>query len=228
MEFVVRLQSAIRKIQTTVYLSPPVLLLPPPERFLRTVNSANPSMTRLQVLRRDRYRCRCCGQRGDEITLEVCGIHPNARAVEEMRTLCHRCRNSADEAAIQVAAVPDLSQHLLRPFRTKPVLLSRTRRRKEKRESCSSAQCAPAEIKAHPHRCLVEFRSSINCIRAATPLSLAHRAASAMEVAGSLRLFGRTIMGSSQLPVVLSRDTGRRVRLRLSDCLLRKAIHSLC
>jgi len=49
------------------------------------------SRLRLQVLRRDRYRCRWCTQAGDEITLEVCQTHADAPDVEGNITLCAYC-----------------------------------------------------------------------------------------------------------------------------------------
>jgi len=125
MEIVLRLCSAIRKIQTAVSLAPRVRRAAPRERSWRTVNSANPSVMRLQILWRDRYRCRCCGQRGDDVTLEAWRTQPNATAIEQMLTLCHRCRNLADEAVNNVSAVPGFSQLLLRPFCVKPDRFSR-------------------------------------------------------------------------------------------------------
>jgi hypothetical protein len=52
------------------------------------------------VLRRDRYRCRGCGEDGDEITLALQPIHPAASNAEEMLTLCARCENLARRCSI--------------------------------------------------------------------------------------------------------------------------------
>lgn len=47
----------------------------PPRHPTDSVNAAmSPSGMRLELLRRDHYRCRRCNKGGDEITLEVCAI----------------------------------------------------------------------------------------------------------------------------------------------------------
>lgn len=48
---------------------------------------------RMRVLRRDRYRCRACDRKGDEITLCVYPIRPLRSHVETMVTLCAGCQS---------------------------------------------------------------------------------------------------------------------------------------
>ncbi len=48
---------------------------------------------RMRVLRRDRYRCRACDKKGDEITLRVCPIRPLGSHVEASVTLCASCQS---------------------------------------------------------------------------------------------------------------------------------------
>jgi hypothetical protein len=48
---------------------------------------------RMQVLRRDHYRCRACDKKGDEITLHVYPIRPLGSQVETMVTLCASCQS---------------------------------------------------------------------------------------------------------------------------------------
>ena len=58
------------------------------------------SRARLQVLRRDHYRCRRCNQMGDEITLEVRHIRPGASSIEETITLCAHCRDIVEQSNV--------------------------------------------------------------------------------------------------------------------------------
>lgn len=67
----------------------------------------NPSRMRLQVLQRDRYRCRGCNRTGDEITLEVRQIRPGATGVDEMVTLCTPCRHLVEQWNIAASSGPE-------------------------------------------------------------------------------------------------------------------------
>jgi len=97
MEFISGVENATRKIRTTICAWTPISLHPPrlPIRHIDTL--ANPSRMRLQVLRRDRYRCRSCNRVGDEITLEVLPIWPRASTIEEMLTLCVHCKKLVEQ-----------------------------------------------------------------------------------------------------------------------------------
>ena len=112
MEFVASFQNATVKIRTTILLSPPILLSPQAIRVRRIDATVNPSWLRLHVLRRDRYRCRCCGQKGDEVTLEVRRIQSSASNIEEMLTLCVHCRRLVEQWNIAATNSSEFLQHL--------------------------------------------------------------------------------------------------------------------
>lgn len=97
MAFVASFENAARKIRTTIYVWAPISLHPPRVRTRYIEGGLNRSKMRLQVLRRDCYKCRGCNQAGDEITLEMRQIQPGASTIEEMLTLCVHCRNLADQ-----------------------------------------------------------------------------------------------------------------------------------
>jgi 5-methylcytosine-specific restriction endonuclease McrA len=63
----------------------------------------NASKMRLQVLRRDHYKCRVCHWMGDEITLEVHPVCPSAASIDNMFTICARCRNLIETWAVVTA-----------------------------------------------------------------------------------------------------------------------------
>ena len=100
MTFEAAFVNAARKIQTTIWVWAPISLRPHRVRTRYTEARPNPSKLRLQVLRRDRYRCRNCNRMGDEITLEVSKIRPCAATIEEMLTLCVHCRDLAEQRDI--------------------------------------------------------------------------------------------------------------------------------
>jgi Zn finger protein HypA/HybF involved in hydrogenase expression len=52
---------------------------------------------RMYVLQRDRYRCRACHRRGDEITLHVDLIKPVPANVNALMTLCTSCHRTAQD-----------------------------------------------------------------------------------------------------------------------------------
>jgi len=97
MEFVTCLQNATRKIRTSIDVSPSISVCSRSVRETETVFSANPSKIRLNVLRRDRYRCKRCGQTGDEVTLDVLRTGPEASSIEAMITLCAHCRDLVEQ-----------------------------------------------------------------------------------------------------------------------------------
>lgn len=72
------------------------------------------SKQRLQIIRRDRSRCRGCDRKGDEITLEVYPIHPEAHDLHELLALCTNCRAIAKDRHIASNHIPDFLRHLWR------------------------------------------------------------------------------------------------------------------
>jgi hypothetical protein len=72
------------------------------------------SKRRLQIIRRDRSRCRGCDRKGDEITLEVYPIHPGAHDTYELLALCTNCRSIANDRHIASDHIPDFLRHLWR------------------------------------------------------------------------------------------------------------------
>lgn len=97
MEFVINLHNGAQKIRTSVYMTLTTSMWSPSGREKEIDGSANPSKTRLNVLRRDHFRCRKCGQAGDEITLEVLRTRPEDATIEAMITLCYPCRVSSNK-----------------------------------------------------------------------------------------------------------------------------------
>jgi len=93
MEFVASFESSGLKIRTTISARTLISLRPQRVQVRHIDGRTNASKMRLQVLRRDHSRCRNCNQPGDEITLEVRPIRPGATTIEEMLTLCARCRS---------------------------------------------------------------------------------------------------------------------------------------
>jgi 5-methylcytosine-specific restriction endonuclease McrA len=96
MTFAAPFENVARKIRTTIYVWAPISLRSQRVRTSYTRARMNASKLRLEVLRRDRYRCRNCNRMGDEITLEVRQICPRASTIEEMLTLCVHCRSLAE------------------------------------------------------------------------------------------------------------------------------------
>ena len=70
----------------------------------------------MKIVRRDRYRCRGCDRRGDEVTLEIHQIRPGASDMSGMLALCPRCRQLARAFQLSGDHIPDfllqLSRHL--------------------------------------------------------------------------------------------------------------------
>ncbi len=68
----------------------------------------------MKIVRRDRYRCRGCDRKGDEVTLEIHQIFPGASEVSEMLALCTNCRAVASAFQLAGTDVPDLLRQLWR------------------------------------------------------------------------------------------------------------------
>jgi len=66
------------------------------------------SRRRLQVVRRDRSRCRGCDKKGDEITLEVHAIYPEAHNVDDLLALCTNC--------LEIATIYQITSHYIADF----------------------------------------------------------------------------------------------------------------
>jgi hypothetical protein len=111
MEFVTSVETATKKIRTTIHAWTPISLHPQ-RRFRGIAALANTSRMRLQVLRRDRYKCRGCNLAGDEIILEVQQIRPRASTVDELLTLCVHCRNLAEQRKITTDSAREFLQQL--------------------------------------------------------------------------------------------------------------------
>jgi hypothetical protein len=69
---------------------------------------------RMKVVRRDRYRCRGCDRRGDEVTLEIHQICPGASEIAGMLALCPNCRELANAFQLSAAHIPDFLRQLWR------------------------------------------------------------------------------------------------------------------
>lgn len=69
---------------------------------------------RMKVVRRDRYRCRGCDRRGDEVTLEIHQICPGASDIAGMLALCPNCRELANTFQLSGDHIPDFLRHLWR------------------------------------------------------------------------------------------------------------------
>jgi hypothetical protein len=100
MQIAVSFRNATWKIRAASSMTSPAALLYRPFEPVKRQATSNPSWTRLRVLRRDRYRCRGCGEQGDEITLGIQPIHPAASSADEILTLCARCQNLVNRCNI--------------------------------------------------------------------------------------------------------------------------------
>jgi hypothetical protein len=67
---------------------------------------------RLRVLRRDRFRCRGCDKKGEDIPLTVHQIAPGPYLVDETLTLCLRCRSLAKTLELKGIDIPDFLRQL--------------------------------------------------------------------------------------------------------------------
>jgi hypothetical protein len=93
MEAAASFRIAVRMIRTINRVTSPRPLFYQAFRQEKTDVASNLSWMRLRVLRRDRYRCRGCGEKGDEITLGLQPIHPHPSNADEILTLCARCQD---------------------------------------------------------------------------------------------------------------------------------------
>lgn len=75
---------------------------------------SNWSGQRLKVVRRDRYRCRGCDRKGDEVTLDVHLIHPEASSIDAMLSLCPNCLELASTLKLSGNHIPDFLRQLWR------------------------------------------------------------------------------------------------------------------
>jgi 5-methylcytosine-specific restriction endonuclease McrA len=112
MTSVASFENVARQIRTTIYPWPPIPVRPPQAQTSYTRAQMNPSKMRLQVLRRDHYRCRSCNRTGDEITLEVREICPRASTIDEMLTLCAQCRSLVEQRDITASDAHDFLEQL--------------------------------------------------------------------------------------------------------------------
>ena len=118
MEFVFGVSAAARGIRSVVNLSVPISL------FLRDSHKAvlkwqrytryKESRMRLRILRRDRYRCRGCDKKGDEVTLEVKQIDRYSSRPEGFLTLCTPCGDLIQKLEAKTDQIPDVLQQIWR------------------------------------------------------------------------------------------------------------------
>jgi hypothetical protein len=67
---------------------------------------------RMRVLHRDRSRCRGCDRKGDEATLCIHLIKPDASGIDTMVTLCLKCSDLAMENGMESDTIPHFLRHL--------------------------------------------------------------------------------------------------------------------
>jgi hypothetical protein len=70
------------------------------------------SHLRVKVMRRDRYRCRVCDRRGDEITLSAHCIDSIGLSKDRMLTLCETCRKTASDRKLVDISVAEFLRSL--------------------------------------------------------------------------------------------------------------------
>lgn len=83
----------------------------------------NWSGQRLKVVRRDRYRCRGCDRKGDEVTLDIHLIRPQASDINAMLALCPNCRGLANRLKLSCDHIPDFLRQLWCNFHSAPKLI---------------------------------------------------------------------------------------------------------
>jgi len=69
---------------------------------------------RMRVLHRDRSRCRGCDKKGDEVTLCIHLIRPDASGMDAIVTLCIKCSDLAIENGLESDVIPHFLRHLWR------------------------------------------------------------------------------------------------------------------
>jgi hypothetical protein len=69
---------------------------------------------KLKIIRRDRYRCRGCDKRGDEVSLGVHPIRPELSNGTGMLALCANCQRLANAIGLSGIDIPDFLRQLWR------------------------------------------------------------------------------------------------------------------
>ena len=67
---------------------------------------------RMRVLHRDRSRCRACDKKGDEVTLCIHLIRPDASGMDAIVTLCIKCSDLAIENRLEGDVIPHFLRHI--------------------------------------------------------------------------------------------------------------------
>ena len=111
MEFTIRLRQAVQMFR---FLQRPRLDSHCDRSGLVIDSPLSWSGQRMKVVRRDRYRCRSCDRRGDEVTLEIHQICPGASDITGMLTLCPNCRELANAFQLSGTHIPDFLRQLWR------------------------------------------------------------------------------------------------------------------
>lgn len=69
---------------------------------------------RMRALSRDRSRCRGCDTKGDEVTLRIHLIRPDASDLAAWVTLCVKCDELAKDKKLEGISIPEFLRHLWR------------------------------------------------------------------------------------------------------------------
>lgn len=72
------------------------------------------SRLRIKVLRRDRYRCRGCDKKGDEITLSLYRLEEPVLRPDRAISLCVPCHEVATQERLTGRSLPDFLRNLWR------------------------------------------------------------------------------------------------------------------
>jgi hypothetical protein len=72
------------------------------------------SKVRVEVLRRDRYRCRGCDRAGDEITLSIYRLEEGLLQSDRTLSLCARCHEVATDKGLTGQSLPNFLRNLWR------------------------------------------------------------------------------------------------------------------
>jgi hypothetical protein len=116
MEFVIRFRQSARSFRSSLHrlwrASPSYAEINRPFLVIDKDRRSKWSGRRLKVIRRDRYRCRGCDRRGDEVTLEIHQIQSGASDVAGMLALCPNCRELANALGLCGVHIPDFLRQL--------------------------------------------------------------------------------------------------------------------
>jgi DNA-directed RNA polymerase subunit M/transcription elongation factor TFIIS len=148
MAFVASFEDAARKIRTTIYVLAPISVRPHRVRTRYIEARVNSSKMRLQVLRRDRYKCRSCNRAGDEVTLEMRQIRPSASTIEEMLTLCVHCGNLVDQWNLTAGSDLEFLEQLRHRACSTPETQFRTTVEALNRAACSPSSCSGPPLRS--------------------------------------------------------------------------------